>query len=241
MKDNPNRRKAIIWAIVMLLVIFAMFMPYLFGMYEFHDIYPYIAMGFIIIGIPGITVTIYYVQQARLLDRILKEDNILAHWIYSREEWDQYAETEYRVVNKENRALYYIVPALALLFGILYIVFSPKPYRSWGIILFSFIALSPLVAWFSAWYDHRRNRKYLGEAYITRDAVYLSRRLATWRGLGRRLESVVVADNESQQLLVIIYSDPHGDDRQEYTIRVPVPRGQEKAAEEIAEKLNYSK
>jgi hypothetical protein len=241
MKDNPNRRKVIIWAIVTLLVIFAAFTPYIFGMYEFHEIYPYIGLGFVIIGIPSIVVTIYYVQQARLLDRILKGDNLLAHWTYSREEWDQYTETDYRMWNKENRVWYYSFSAAALISGILFLVFNREEVGSLFIMLFSFFALSAFFWWFSAWYNYRQNRKYLGEAYITPDALYLNRRLETWRGLGRRLESVIVADNESQQLLVITYSDRYKRGRFIRTMRVLVPRGQEKAAAEIAEELNYRK
>ncbi|UCH50468.1 MAG: hypothetical protein JSV54_05465 [Chloroflexota bacterium] len=235
MKDNPNRRKAIIWGIVT--AIFVIFTPYIFGIGS----YIVIPLLIIIIPIAGTTVTIYYVLQARLLNRILKGDNLLAHWTYSREEWDRYTETDYRVANKANRVWYYSFSAAALICGILFVVFKHESVGSLFVILFCMFTPVPLVMWFSTWNNHRRNRKYLGEAYITRDAVYLNRRLKTWRGTGRRLDGVVLADNESQQLLVINYSDPYRDGRVEHTVRVPVPRGQEKAAEEIAEKLNLMK
>jgi hypothetical protein len=239
MKGNRNRRKAIIWAIVTLLAIFATF-THIFGIDDYSGSYPLILLCLLIIDSIGIIVSLHYILQARLLDRILKNDNLLAHWTYSQEEWDQYAETEYRTVNKENRVPYYTLSACALLFGILFFVFNRSSLRWLFAIIFSLIALAAFVWWFYCWYNYRQNRKYLGEAYITPDAVYLNRRLETWRGLGRRLESVFVAEKESQQLLAFTCSDLNRYGRQEYTIRVPVPRGQEKAAEEIAKKLNYA-
>ncbi len=240
MKGNPNRRKAIIWAIVTLLTIFAT-IAHIFGMHDYGGSYPLILLGLLIMGSISIILILYYIRQARLLDRILTGDNLLAHWTYSREEWDRYAETDYRAANRKNREFYYTFSAAALICGILFFVFKQKSVASLFVILFCMFTPVPIVMWFSNWYNHRQNRKYVGEAYITPEAVYLNRRLSTWCGPGRELDSVVVADNKSEQLLVITYSDPYKNSRLEHTIRVPVPRGQEKAAEEIAEKLNYSK
>lgn len=240
MKNNPNRRKAIIWAIVTPLAIFAIIILNIFGEDSFPGWYIVIPLVSIIIPIASITVIIYYIFQARQLDQILKGDNLLAHWTYSREEWNQYAETDHRAANRKNREWYYSFSAAALICGILFVVLKQEPKRPLFIILFCMFAPVPLVMWFSAWNNYRRNKKHPGEAYITPDAVYLNGRLVTWRGPGRELESVVVADNESQQLLVVTYSD-EGKNKITYTSRVPVPRGQEKAALEIAEKLNYSR
>jgi hypothetical protein len=236
MKDNPYRSKTIIWAIATLLAILVILMPDILGIYDFPGSYALSE----IIAIAGFTLSIIYVLEARRLERILKADNLLAHWNYSQEEWDQYVAIEYRTVNRENRVPYYWLSASALIFVILFFLFNGRSAK-WAFVFSSAFITSVLGAfvwWFCAWYTNRQNKKYLGEAYITPDAVYLNRRLETWRGLGAKLESVVVADNESQQLLVITCSNLTRYGRAEYTIRVPVPRGQEKIAMEIAEKLN---
>ena len=239
MKDNPNRRKAVIWAVITTLAILATIV-HIFGVHDYSSNYPLILLGLLIIDSISIILIVYYIKQTRLLDRILQGDSHLAHWTYSQKEWDRYTETDYRAANRKNREWYYTFAAAALICGILFVVFKQEPKRPLFIILFCIFAPVPLVMWFSAWNNYRRNKKHPGEAYIMCDAVYLNGRLVTWRGPGRELESVVVADNESQQLLVITYSD-EGKSKITYTSRVPVPRGQEKAAMEIAEKLNHSK
>jgi hypothetical protein len=237
MKDNPTRRTAIIWGIVTALAIFAIFAPHIFGMDDLRGGFAISAIS-LMVALTGIIVTVIYAQRARLLGRILRGDNLLAHWTYSREEWGQYAEKEFRTESKEKRFLFYIVAGIALFFGILFFIFD-REAGLWVLIsMLGLIALIAFVAWFAAWYDYRQNRKYLGEAYITSDAVYLNRQLHTWRGLGARLESVSLVENEPQQLLAFTYSAPTRMGRQEYTVRVPVPEGQKKAAEKLAERFN---
>jgi 4-amino-4-deoxy-L-arabinose transferase-like glycosyltransferase len=237
MKDNPTRRTAFIWAIITALAVFAVFAPHIFGMDEFNGGFAISAIS-IIVAITGIIVTVIYARRARSLNRILRGQNLLAHWTYSVVEWNQYAEKEYRTEKKEKRVLFYMVAGFALFFGVLAFIFD-REAGLWVLIsMLVLIALIAFVAWFAAWYDYRQNKKYLGEAYITRDAVYLNRQLHTWHGLGARLESVILTDNESQQVLSFTYSAPTRMGRQENTVRVPVPKGREKAAEKLAEKLN---
>jgi len=237
MKHNPSRRTAIIWGIITALAIFAIFAPHIFGMDELKGGFAISAISFIV-AITGIIVSVIYTKRARLLDRILDGDNLLAHWTYSQEEWNQYAENEFQTEKNEKRVLFYIVAGFALFFGILFFIFDREAGLWVLIAMLGLIALIAFVAWFAAWYNHCQNKKYLGEAYITRDAVFLNRELHTWRGLGAKLESVILVEKESQQLLAFTYSAPTRMGKQEYIIRVPVPKGQKKAAEKLIEKFD---
>lgn len=237
MKYNPPRRTAIIWGIITALAIFAIFAPHIFGMDDFNGGFAISALSFMV-AITGVIVIVVYARRATLLERILGGKKIMAHWTYSQEEWNQYAEKEFQTEKKEKRTLFYMVAGFALFFGILFFIFD-RDAGLWVLTsMLGLIALIAFVAWFAAWYDYRQNNKYLGEAYITRDAVYLNRQLHTWRGLGVRLESVILVEKESRQLLTFTYSAPTRMGKQEYTIRVPVPREQEKAAEKLIEKFN---
>ncbi|MCX6001427.1 MAG: hypothetical protein NTY79_02660, partial [Chloroflexi bacterium] len=88
-------------------------------------------------------------------------------------------------------------------------------------------------AWFTSWYNYRQNKKYLGETYITENAIYINRQLHMWRGLGARLDSVNLTAGKSQRLLRFVYSAPTRTGMQEYQVNVPVPTGREGEAEKI--------
>jgi hypothetical protein len=237
-KDNPPRRTATIWGIITALAVFAIFAPHIFGMDEFSGGFAISTLSFFL-AITGIIVVVIYLKRAKVLDRILQGENLLAHWTYSPDEWSRYAEKEFQTERKEKWILFYIVAGFALFFGILFFIFDHKAGMWVLIAMLALTALIAFVAWFTAWYNYRQNKKYLGEAYITSDAVYLNRQLHTWRGLGARLESVNLIQDKAQQLLAFTYSAPTRTGRQDYTARVPVPGGQEKTAETLAEKFNF--
>ena len=75
------------------------------------------------------------------------------------------------------------------------------------------------------------NKKYLGEAYITPDGVYLNRQLYLFRGWGASLEDV--SYNEDEKFLAFRYSTPNRNGRSDYTLRIPVPAGKEQEARQV--------
>jgi hypothetical protein len=82
-----------------------------------------------------------------------------------------------------------------------------------------------------------RNRRSPGQVVISSNAVWLSGVLHTWKGWGAKLESVRLRE-ETPAILEIVYSSPNRTGRQNTTVRVPVPRGQEKTAQHAVECLN---
>jgi len=237
MKNNPQRRIATIWGIITALAVFAIFAPHIFGMDELNGGFAISTLSFFIVII-GIIVVIIYARRARALDRLFDGENLLAHWTYTPQEWKQYTEQEFQTERKEKWSLFYVVAGIALVLGIAFFIFDREAGLWVFIAMLALIALIAFVAWFAAWNNYRRNKKYLGEAYIGRNAVYLNRQYHTWKGLGARLESVVLAEHQGQQLLAFTYSMPTRTGIQMNTVRVPVPRGQEKTAETIAERFS---
>ena len=84
-----------------------------------------------------------------------------------------------------------------------------------------------------------RNRRAQGEVLISSEAVWLSGTLHTWKGWGAKLESVRLRE-ETPAILEIVYSTPNRTGRQNTTVRVPVPMGQQMAARQVADRLHSS-
>jgi amino acid transporter len=258
MKDNPLRRAATTWGIITALSVFAIFAPHIFGMDELGGFAIELggfAISFIgfFLAIIGISLTIIYAKRASRLEGIFKGDNLLAHWTYTQDEWRQYTEAECQTQKKRIWTLFHKVTRIILLLGIVFFIFflgfvffvydlegglgvlvSTLPL----IPLIAFVALFAFVAWFAPWYNYRQNKKYLGEAYIAPDAVYLNRQFYTWKILGAKLQSVILVESESQRVLAFTYSIPINMVRREYTIRVPVPKEQRESAERLAERFS---
>jgi len=98
--NNPPLQTTIAWAIITLLSIFGIFAPQVFGIGGMNSGYA-ISFVCIFLVIIGIIVIIIYSGRARLLNSILNDKGVLAHWKYSPEEWKTYTEKEY----KEEKAM----------------------------------------------------------------------------------------------------------------------------------------
>jgi len=230
--NNPPLQTTIAWAIITILAILGIFAPEIFGIKGFDGGFA-ISFVCIFLAIIGIIVIVIYSGRARLLNRILSGENILAHWTYSSEEWMKYTEKEYKEEKQSKKGLAIVISVIALLMGIVFFL-ADNENGIWVLaVMLALIAVIAFTAWFTSWYNHRQNQKYLGETYITEDAVYINRQLHTWRGLGARLDSVDLNQGESPLLLKFVYSAPTRTGMQEYTARIPVPKGQEAAAEKI--------
>lgn len=235
-QPNPPRSTARVWWIITALSVLGIFIPQLI------DIKMYaggaaIVVVCILLAITGIIVSIIYSIRARKLDNILRGDNLLAHWIYSPDEWQQYTEEEYTRQKAGNRTLFIITAVVTLVCGSGYWIFN-RTIGYWAFIAVAgVIAVTGFVAWFTPYYNHRQNKIGQGQALFTRDAVYINRQLHDFKGLGSKLEKTEIK-GERQRYIEFSYSMPTRNGRQTYEARVPVPLGKEDEARDLVEKYN---
>lgn len=235
--DNPPLQTVIAWGIITILSIFGIFAPSIFGIDGFDGGFAISTLCFFL-TICGIIIIIIYFKRTIKLIQILKGTNLLAHWEYSTEEWTEYADREYIKEKAGKKVLFLIIAGWALFFGIIFMIFDFENGKWVMIAMLALIAIIAFTAWFTAWYNYRQNKRYLGETFITEDAVYINRQLHTWRSLGASLDSVDLSLEKPLTVLRFIYSAPTRAGIQEYTLRVPVPAGQEKTASEIMDYFN---
>jgi len=96
-------------------------------------------------------------------------------------------------------------------------------------------------AWqFSAWRNYRQNIGGVKEAYIARDAIYMNKKLYTWDMALTSFDEVSQKDHDSLSLLVFKFTSATRTGPQTYTIRVPIPSGQDEVAKKIVEEVNNS-
>lgn len=235
-QPNPPRLTAMAWWIITALSVFGVFIPLIFD----TKISPggiLVALFCLILAVIGIIIAIIYTIRAGKLDYILKGDNLLAHWTYEPDEWQQYAEEEYTLQKARNRTLFVIITIAALVCGFGYWVFNPIIGKWAFITMAAVIVLSGFVAWFTTSYNHRQNKNNQGQAFFTHDAIYINRQLHDFKGLGSRLEKTEIK-GEHQKYIEFVYSVPTRNGRQRQEARVPIPRGREAEANNLVERYN---
>lgn len=232
-KGNPARTTSTVWWIltpVFLLLTFVSFAS------DMGDAAFALAFVSFIMFITAVIVAVIYGSRARALDRLLAGEGLLAHWAYQPDEWLQYAETEYRTERQIKKMLALIISGFALVVGIGFIIADWESGIGVLIVMLALMAMVSFLAWSTSWYNYRRNLKYPGEVYISKDGVYLNKQLHLWTHLLAYLDSVKYVE-EIPPLLVFAYFAPTRTGLEERDVRVPVPRGQEARAREILEQF----
>lgn len=238
MKQNPERKSSIIWLAVAAVGAIIVFLPAILGIEGMDGGFALGTLGFLII-ITGIVGAIVYAWRAKKLDAMLGGKDLLVHWTYSLDEWQRYTERAHQDKKSTNKTLFFIIAGFALPIGIVFLIGDPENGKFMFLVMLGLIALMGILAYATAMLDYRRNRKNLGEAYIARNGVYLNGELHTWKGLATRLDTVTYEEEADSLVFTYIALDrvgPHP-----YTVRVPVPQGQEAKARELLAQLRHSR
>jgi hypothetical protein len=234
MPFNPARRTRNIWALITLLAILGILAPFLLDVDGLEGGFA-VALICFFVAITGLIVIVLYQGRAKTLDSILSGSELLAHWTYSPEAWKNYTEIDFRKDAHAKWSLYRLVMVLAVVvcfvLGLIY-------QDAWAVMIGTFLGIGGLLAAvvvLTTNNNRRQNRRYLGEAYISRKGIYLNRQLHIWHGWGARLECA--GYNEPERQLEVTYSVPARTGRNEFAVRVPVPDGEYARARAIASEL----
>jgi len=236
--QNPQRKVAVFWLLVALLGILAALYPSFSGMDMMNGGYAIVLLGLLLV-LAGVIVAAIYLRRAKVLADLLSGEKVLAHWTYTEEEWDRYTRAQSRTSRSEKITLFFVISGFALLFGVGFLLFAPDKDAGLAVFLtmLGLIAVIGVTAFLSIKLSDLRSRGQRREVYISSDGVYIGRELHTWNVAGATLEEVGFRERPSA-LLEISYSYPTRYGMDTATVRVPVPRGQEKAARQIADRLN---
>lgn len=231
---NTAKRTLNVWIVLTAIFIFGIFAPCIFGIDGFNGGFA-LSIFSALLAITGIIVIMMYRGRARAAGSILKGENVLAHWTYTAEQWQEYSKKDYTLDKRAKWQLYGLVMVVTAVVTIGFWLF----HRDSGTIMLGvFLGLGvllPIVILLTTNYDHWQNTKYHGEVYIARDGAYIGRKLHLWKGWGASLDDINY--DEPSRLLVIDYSMPSRNGRDTATVRIPVPPGQDDKARQIMTEL----
>lgn len=183
--------------------------------------------------ITGLVTAIIYWQYGVAQRQVLAGQNVLAHWQYDPETWRRYAGAEFQREQADKRRLFWITTALLVVtFGGCGILDSEVAGWMAGVGA-SVIALLAFFAFVLPRVNYRRNLKRVGNVTIATNGIDMNGAFMPWDRLGGRLEGVQLCQQEDPPLLAFEVSYPARTGRQQTTINVPIPPGQEAEAARV--------
>jgi hypothetical protein len=236
---NPNRCIALICVGIIVVGVLLIFLPGMIGIEGINGGYAMALFGGFI-AIIGIIAVIVYLRMAKLQDTILDEKSILIHWTYSPSEWQQYIEKEHNEDKNDKKSLFFLVAGISIIVGIILLFVYPDSKLVTLYIILGIIIILGITALLSSNAVYRWNKKHSGEIYIARNGAYFSGRLHIWRGLGTKLRTIKFEDTQNSNRIVVSYTSPNFLTHNLYTVRIPVPHGQETAAHKVISDIRSS-
>lgn len=229
-----------IWVGIGVLGVAGIFLPFAFGMEGMGG-------GFAIAFVSGflalaaaITAAIF-TARARILGRLLRGEDVLAHWTYPEADRANQAKKELVEEKRASWVLLLIIAAFSLLIGIGFLIADPDAGRFVLLVMVGLVVLLAVVAFLAPLVRHRKRRRAVPEAIVSREGAYVFGMLHTWKLLGARIDDVSLGVG-SKPALHVTYSAPvlYGKvflTRQSCTVSIPVPPGENSRAEEVAQAL----
>lgn len=235
---NGPKKWAINCLVITLIGLFMILYPIISEMDGFSGGFALMFIG-IIISISLFLSALVFFFQGMQFDTAVTSRDTLAKWTYSKEEWKKYYALEYIRDKQDKRIIFYIASGFSIFIGIVFLIFIKEPagalYGCFGVIL-----LTGFLQWFAPWLTYKRNQKYAGAAIISPLGLYLNGMWYPNKRFGR-IDSVDFIDNkktitfEWSQFAMLGGKVPG---RNYVTIRVPVPKGEEKTAEKVVKYFN---
>ncbi|OGD56296.1 hypothetical protein A3K78_04030 [Candidatus Bathyarchaeota archaeon RBG_13_52_12] len=209
------------------------FMPGFLGVDGMSGGYAISFVSFFGVIVGAIVVLVYNGLSSRF-DAIVGGMEVLARWTYPSELWKKYSDAEYEESVAEVKPLFILTSAMCLIAGVGAVLWDPEPgIYVLGIMVFTIILMG-LAAFLTRRHLHHDNLRSLGEAIISKKAVLLNNRLFYWDYFGSKLEKVELRKDKDYSVLIFTTWAPTMQFGQSYSLRVPVPPGEEARASEIA-------
>lgn len=233
---NTAKRTLLIWLAVGLLGGLAVALPFITDIDIANGGGALIMVG-LVFFFTGPIVALMYWHRSRVFDELYNPQKTIVNWRYNTQEWKRFAQDEYEYRRGSNWGLFIMVVVISLIVGGIFWLADPKTGPIIMTVMVGLIILIGIVAWlatksYSSWADAADV-----EARIGFHGLLLNKQLHVWVGWGARLEEAKI-DHGKLNLIIITYSTPNRYSRQFFTIRVPIPDGQEKQAEDVINKLS---
>ncbi len=119
------------------------------------------------LAVSSVAVTMLFIHRARVMDGILTDPHLLAHWTYPEEMAQKSVEREYRDYQERNRIMFIVIGGMLLLVSLIFIVFVEDGGLETGIFLLAFMVFLFIISRVAPELERRRARGASHDAYIT--------------------------------------------------------------------------
>ncbi len=173
------------------------------------------------------------ISKAVRINRIIKEEGIIAHWIYN--EYIDEQNLRKKKHSAQIKTIFIMCIVVFCITGLIYSIFWIENHQDTTTGVYFLIGLIGSVCFSIKIIGSYRNLFASNEAFICSDCVWIKGRFIIWNTLFKRFNSCEVIGSE----LVVYYFEYYHRwiDR---SVKIPIPNSKEEEAIKIAEEITQS-
>jgi uncharacterized Tic20 family protein len=176
-----------------------------------------------------------YIPRAKAFSKLMNELNPLAHWTFTKDEWDAFVKEDLKETIAVNKSILRMMIIISIIICcILLLIYRDNLYI---LIIGALILFLSMVAFLTPHIRRNMFKKGIHEAYIGATSVYVGGSFKTWSQLGAHLVSAALYTESTIPILHIIFEYPSLLVVQQEIIRIPVPQGKMEEAKMIIARL----
>jgi hypothetical protein len=238
---NKERRNANISAIIMMIGIAGVVLPYVLDANMMGWGFGVSFVG-IFVALSACFVFLMFRGRAKVLDRMFKNENVLARWQYSKEFWGKEYEEDMEDSGIAKVAGFFL-GGIFLMIGIVVYMVNPDDNGMFLIIMLAIAVFFAIVGFAATAAEKKRITTSMPEAVISKQGLFYKNILYTWNNrLISYLVSVGISPVDHSKIIFTLrqLSRSSGSFIHFYksTLEIPIPPGQEQSASEIVKYFN---
>ncbi len=234
-----NRQKTIYRVFLVLTLVFAVMMPVIIELFDIlGDSAPPLLFLSFFLAIVCLVCTLIFRKRSRSIEFALQDQNYLAQWHYSAENWKAFMEKDDQFRTGERTLAFIVLSVMTVIIFMMFVIFAEEGKLAMFLTMLGLIFLYALAAFVVPYFIRRFRKDEAVTVLILTKGVLLNKQYHSWDLPLSKLAGASY-DKKPYEHLQVTYEFVDRTGPRTYTINIPIPEGVTgQQAQQVAEELN---
>ncbi|MFA5108170.1 MAG: hypothetical protein WC492_01405 [Candidatus Micrarchaeia archaeon] len=186
-----------------------------------------------------ISAIIFWIR-ANDLDNLFNQKNLLAHYIYTPQEWSEYIKFDHKYDADEKKLMLFLLAGFSIFFSVVFLLIDFEPgLFVLGVLLAINLLIFFLVLVVQPMLKKREINVANPQAFISKDAAYIGKSLHTWKLPLTRFNGAELIKNKHGNFIKLTYSTCNPKSGPQYmSFHILVPNDKLSGVNSVIDSLN---
>jgi hypothetical protein len=162
-------------------------------------------------------------KNIKLLDKAIEQGQSIAHWKYSKQEWNDYLKFEKNYRSDESKLIAIVLSVITLIVFIPFILIIPEGKFFMFLVLIGLLVLFFAMGWIIPRITFYLKRNNVGEVILLKKGILLNKQFHTWDFPLSKFNNATIV-KEPYRHLIVVYDFVDRTGLRSYAVNIPIPK-----------------